>query len=96
MALVRIRSAFQTLTNNTACLHSVLVDLHKVVGQVTQLWFHALWRHLLYHQQQKLKRSFNLDILMGPQKNVNLFQVNHCFVSVITLVFLFSALYHSD
>lgn len=32
------------LTDNTARLHSVLVDLHQVVGQVAQLWLHALWK----------------------------------------------------
>lgn len=36
-----------TLTDNAARLHSVLVDLHQVVGQVAQLWLHALWKHSL-------------------------------------------------
>lgn len=35
------------LTDNAARLHSVLVDLHQVVGQVAQLWLHALWKYLL-------------------------------------------------
>lgn len=31
-----------TLTNDAARFHSVLINLHKVVSQVAQLWFHAL------------------------------------------------------
>lgn len=33
------------LTDNAARLHSVLVDLHQVVGQVAQLWPHTLRMH---------------------------------------------------
>lgn len=35
------------LTDNAACLHPVLVDLHQVVSQVAQLWLHALWKRQL-------------------------------------------------
>lgn len=31
-----------TLTDDAACLHSVLINLHQVVGQVAQLWLHTL------------------------------------------------------
>lgn len=41
------------LTNNTARLHSVLVDLNQVVGQVTQLWLHALLK------PQKVEKNNN-------------------------------------
>lgn len=34
--------AFYHYTNDAARLHSVLVNLHQVVGQVAQLWLHAL------------------------------------------------------
>ncbi len=36
-----------SLTDNAARLHSVLVDLHQVVGQVAQLWLHDLWKNSL-------------------------------------------------
>lgn len=33
-----------TLTDDTAGLYPVLVYLHQVVGQVAELWLHALWK----------------------------------------------------
>lgn len=42
------------LTDNAARLHSVLVNLHQVVGQIAQLWLHALWKHDYNQQHYKI------------------------------------------
>ena len=35
----------RVLTDDTAGFYPVLVYLHQVVGQVAELWLHALWKH---------------------------------------------------
>ena len=55
---------FIFLTDNTARLHSVLVDLHQVVGQVAQLWLHALWKYSL-SSVTELKNCFNYLCLLS-------------------------------
>lgn len=46
------------LTDNAARLNSVLVNLHQVVGQIAQLWLHALWKHGL---QSATLQNFSYD-----------------------------------